>query len=58
MPIPIQYMHQNQILDGLERSSETIHMVWMVSEGLLRPSTTYIWSRTTFRDHPKSNSDT
>ena len=42
MPIPNQFMHQNQILDGLERSSETIHMVWIVLEGLLRPSTTYV----------------
>ena len=35
---PNQFMHQNQILDGLERYSETICMWWMVSEDLLTPS--------------------
>ena len=31
-------MHQNQILDGLGKSSETIRSWWMVSEDLLTPS--------------------
>ena len=29
-PIPNQFMHQNQISDGLERSSKTKHVQWMV----------------------------
>ena len=38
MPIPNQFMHQNQIMDGLERPLETICMWWMVSEDLPTPS--------------------
>ena len=37
---PNQFMHQNQILDGLKRSSETMHMQWMVLEDL--PTSTKI----------------
>ena len=33
-----QFMHQIQILDGLKRSSETIHTWWMVSVDLLTPT--------------------
>ena len=35
---PNQFMHQNQILDGLGRSSNTIRSQWMVLEDLLTPS--------------------
>ena len=38
MPIQNQFMHQNQIMDRLERPSETICMWWMVSEDLPTPS--------------------
>ena len=35
---PNQFMHQNQILDGLKRSSKTIRTQWMVFEDLRRLS--------------------
>ena len=42
-PIPIQFMHQNENLDGLKKSSETIHCICVVSEDLLRPFNIWFW---------------
>ena len=40
-------------LDGVRRSSDTIHRLGMVSEGLSRPYIADGWCQKTFQHHPK-----